>query len=65
MNEEDINYRGFRLELRPLGKGCKVTIYRPGVNFGEDEMPHTFETGRSDQVVVEAMRIVDLLSRST
>jgi hypothetical protein len=63
---EIIEYRGFRLQVGPVGKGWRTFIYSPGSTSPLSDSPTNLEKSRKDEIVAEAKRIIDtrLKSRS-
>jgi hypothetical protein len=60
---EELNYKGYRLQVSPQGPGWKVIIYAPGAMLGLDEIPYIRDPAGRDQVIEEAREIVDRLSQ--
>jgi hypothetical protein len=56
---ERIDYRGYRLEVGPVGKGWRAAIYVPGSASPLPESPATLEKITKEEIVAEAMRIID------
>jgi hypothetical protein len=54
-----IDYRGYRLEVGPGGKGWRAAIYAPGSRFPLPESPARLERSSKDEIVAEAKRIID------
>jgi hypothetical protein len=63
---EIIEYRGFRLQVGPVGKGWRASIYSGGSASALADSPTNLEKSRKDEIVAEAKRIIDtrLKSRS-
>ena len=59
MAVEIVDYNGYRLEVVPVGKGWRVSIYPPGSSLALRESPSTLEKVLKETVIVEAKRIVD------
>jgi hypothetical protein len=38
---EELNYKGYRMQVSPQGPGWKVIIYAPGAMLALDEIPYT------------------------
>jgi hypothetical protein len=62
---ERIDYRGYRLEVGPVGKGWRAAIYAPGSASPLPESPAVLEKINKEQIVTQAKEIIDarLLSR--
>jgi hypothetical protein len=56
---ERIDYRGYRLEVGPVGKGWRAAIYVPGSVSPLPESPVSLEKRPKDEIVAEAERIID------
>jgi hypothetical protein len=59
MAVETINYNGYRLEVAPVGKGLRVSIYPPGSTSPLRESPSSLEKVPKETVIAEAKKIVD------
>jgi hypothetical protein len=63
---ESIDYKGYRLEIGPVGKGWRAAIYAPGSAFPLPESPAMLERSSKDAIVSEAKKIIDeRLNRQT
>jgi hypothetical protein len=56
---ERIDYRGYRLEVGPVGMGWRAAIYVPGSASPLPESPARLEKSSKDEIVAEAKRIID------
>jgi hypothetical protein len=56
---EIINYNGYRLEVVPVGKGWRVSIYPPDSSLALRERPSNLEKVPRETVIAEAKKIVD------
>ena len=56
---EIIEYRGYRLQVGPVGKGWRVSIYSPDSTSALPDSPTNLEKSRKDDIVAEAKRIID------
>jgi hypothetical protein len=56
---EELNYKGYRLLVSPVGKGWRAMIYAPGSPTALPESPATLEKSSKEAIVAEARRIVD------
>jgi hypothetical protein len=59
MAVETIHYKGYRLEVIPVGKGWRVSIYSQGSASALRESPCILEKVPKETVVAEAKKIVD------
>jgi hypothetical protein len=59
MTVENIDYNGYRLEVVPVGKGWRVSIYPPGSSSALRESPSVLEKVPKETVIAEAKKIVD------
>ena len=56
---EHIDYKGYRLEVGPVGKGWRAAIYAPGSVSPLSESPAVLERISKDEIVAEAKRVID------
>lgn len=56
---ERIDYRGYRVEIGPVGKGWRPAIYAPGSATPLLESPSMLEKSSEDNIVTEAKSIID------
>ena len=54
-----IEYKGFRIEVSPVGKGWRATIFAPGSTRALADSPSNLEKSRTEDIVAEAKRIID------
>ena len=59
MMVEIVDYNGHRLEIVPVGKGWRVSIYPPDSTSALRESPSILEKVPKETVIAEAKRIVD------
>jgi hypothetical protein len=59
MTVENIDYNGYRLEVVPVGKGWRVSIYPPDSTSALRESPSILEQVPKETVIAEAKKIVD------
>jgi hypothetical protein len=59
MTVETIDYNGYRLEVAPVGKGWRVSIYPPDLTSALPESPSILEKVPKEIVIAEAKKIVD------
>jgi hypothetical protein len=57
--EEDIDYNGFRLEVRRFGSGWRILIYALEGIFSFEKVPNTRQYGERNKVIAEAKAPVD------
>ena len=57
--EEDIDYNGFRLEIRRFGSGWRILIYDLETFVGFEKLPNTRQYGERNKVIAEAKALVD------
>jgi hypothetical protein len=57
--EEDIDYNGFRLEIRRFGSGWRIFIYALEGIFSFEKIPNTRQYGERNKVIAEAKALVD------
>lgn len=56
---EELSYKGYRLQVSPVGKGWRAMIYPPGSSSALSESPAVLEKISKVEIVAEAKRIVD------
>jgi hypothetical protein len=56
-----LEHKGFRIEVTPVGKGWRASIFQPGANRAIADSPSNLEQSSKEEIVVEAKRIVDAL----
>jgi hypothetical protein len=54
-----IDYRGYRIEVSPIGKGWRASIYSPGSARALADSPSNLEKSPTEEIVVKAKRIID------
>jgi hypothetical protein len=64
MAGETINYNGYRLEIAPVGKGWRVSIYPPDSTSALRESPCILEKVPKETGIAEAKKIVDARAAS-
>jgi hypothetical protein len=57
--EEDIDYHGFRLEVRRFGSGWRIFVYAPGSILSLEGIPNTRQYGERNKVIAEAKGLTD------
>jgi hypothetical protein len=55
-----IDYKGYRIEIGPVGKGWRASIFSPGSTSPWPNSPVNLEKSSKDEIVAEAKRIVDV-----
>jgi hypothetical protein len=56
---ESLDYKGYRVEVGPVGKGWRAAIYAPGSAYPLPESPAALEKSSKEAIVVEAKKIID------
>jgi hypothetical protein len=56
-----IEYKGYRIEVRRLGKGWRASIYSAGATKPLSISPSNLEKSEADEIIAEAKRIIDEL----
>ena len=59
---QELNYKGYRLLVSPVGKGWRAMIYPLGSSSALPESPAMLEKSSKDEIVAEAKKIIDALS---
>jgi hypothetical protein len=54
-----IEYKGYRIEVCPVGKGWRASIYSAGSTSPLPNSPTNLEKSGTEEIVVEAKRIID------
>jgi hypothetical protein len=52
-------YKGYRIESSPVGKGWRASIYPPGSRSPWANSPTNLEKCGEDEIVAEAKHIID------
>jgi hypothetical protein len=52
-------YKGYRIEVGPVGKGWRASIYSPGATVPLPNSPANLEKSGTEDIVAEAKRIID------
>jgi hypothetical protein len=55
-----IDYKGYRIEIGPVGKGWRASIFSPGSASPWPNSPVNLEKSSEDEIVAEAKRIVEV-----
>jgi hypothetical protein len=56
---QSIEYKGYRLEVGPVGKGWRAFIYPHGSTSPLPDSPTNLEKSQKEDIVAEAKRIID------
>ena len=54
-----IEYKGYRIEVSPVGKGWRAAIFAPGSTRALADSPSNLEKSSTEEIVAEAKRIID------
>lgn len=54
-----VRYKGHRIELTPVGRGWRATIFAPGFNRALADRPSNLEKSRKEEILAEAKRIIN------
>ena len=54
-----IEYKGYRIEVSPVGKGWRASIYSPGSTSPLPDSPTNLEKSHTEEIIAEAKRIID------
>ena len=54
-----IEYKGFRIEVSPVGKGWRAAIFGPASTRAIADSPSNLEKSRAEETLAEAKRIID------
>lgn len=54
-----LEYKGYRIEVGPVGKGWRASIYSPGASVPLPNSPTNLEKSGTEEIVAEAKRIID------
>jgi hypothetical protein len=55
-----IDYKGYRIEVCPLGKGWRASIFSPGSTTPWPNSPVNLEKSSTEEIVAEAKRIIEV-----
>ena len=55
-----IDYKGYRIEVSPVGKGWRASIFSPNSTSPWPNSPVDLEKSREDEIVAEAKRIIEM-----
>ena len=65
MAAEAFEYRGYRIETSPLGRGWRASIYAPGGMSPLPESPALLEKASKEDIVARAKSVVDSILNPT
>jgi hypothetical protein len=54
-----VDYKGYRIEVGPVGKGWGANIFAPGSSRALADNPSNLEKSHSEEIVAEAKRVID------
>jgi hypothetical protein len=54
-----IEYKGYRIEVSPVGKGWRASIYPQSSTSSLPNSPTNLEKSRPEDIIAEAKRIID------
>jgi hypothetical protein len=55
-----VDYKGYRIEVCPVGKGWRASIFSPGSIRPWPNSPANLEKSGEEEIVAEAKRIIDV-----
>ena len=55
-----IEYKGYRIEVCPVGKGWRASIFSPGSTTPWPNSPVNLEKSSTEEIVAEAKRIIEV-----
>jgi hypothetical protein len=55
-----IDYKGYRIEVSPVGKGWRASIFSPGSTSPWPNSPVNLEKSTTEEIVAEAKRIIEV-----
>ena len=55
-----IDYKGYRIEVSPVGKGWRASIFSPGSSVPWPDSPVNLEKSSTEEIVAEAKRIIEV-----
>jgi hypothetical protein len=54
-----VEYKGYRIEVSPVGKGWRAVVFAPGSTRALADSPSNLEKSRTEEIIAEAKRIID------
>jgi hypothetical protein len=55
-----IDYKGYRIEVCPVGKGWRASIFSPGSTTPWPNSPVNLEKSSTEEIVAEAKRLIEV-----
>jgi hypothetical protein len=55
-----VDYKGYKIEVTPVGKGWRASIFSPGSTAPWPNSPVNLEKSSTERIIVEAKRIIDV-----
>ena len=55
-----IDYKGYRIEVYPVGKGWRASIFSPSSTSPWSNSPVNLEKSSMEEIVAEAKRIIEV-----
>jgi hypothetical protein len=54
-----VDYKGYRIEVSPVGKGWRAVIFAPGSTRALADSPSNLEKSPTEAIVAEAKRFIN------
>jgi hypothetical protein len=54
-----VEYKGYRINVSPVGNGWRALIFSPGSSRALPESPSNLEKSAAEKIIAEAKRIID------
>ena len=54
-----IDYKGYRIEVTPVGKGWRASIFAPSSSVPWPDSPVNLEKSSTEEIIAEAKRIIE------
>ena len=55
-----VDYKGYRIEVSPVGKGWRASIFSPASRSPWPNSPVNLEKSSKEEIVAEAKRIIEV-----
>lgn len=55
-----IDYKGYKIEVTPVGKGWRASIFSPGSTAPWPNSPVNLEKSTTERIILEAKRVIDV-----